>query len=319
MIRIILLSLLIVVFIACEAANTQNVTIERNASEENSTSEENRSVEFIHQADLDDTLIELSGMITINGRLFAHNDGGDNTYLYELDVHDGNILRTIQVHNAWEADWEDIAQDDRFVYIADIGNNHGKRQSLSIYKIEKAELLTSFDVDAEHISFSYADQTKFVYGEHNTPYDAEALIAFGDSLYLFTKNWADYTTSVYPIPKEPGTYVVEKLAGSDKRFDVLITGATVDPDSGTVALVGYSDPFHPSGLLESKLILLHDYDRDAFFSGSIDEYTLSSGIIFRQYEAVASLSSDEFYVSGEGRKEIFPSAASLFKARIVTK
>lgn len=311
--KVLLLGIVVFVLVACEAANTQSVEIQES---DQSKMQAHRSIKFSELTALDDALIELSGMISVKGRLFAHNDSGDGAFLYEVDSKDGSILRKIPILDAWEADWEDIAQDDKYVYIGDIGNNIGKRHDLRIYKIEKTALLDGHDVHAQMISISYGDQHSFKFDEYSTPYDAEGLIAFGDSLYIFTKNWADYTTRIYVAPKEAGTYVLDRLPGAEKRLDVMVTAADIDPVSGKLALVGYTDPFHPSGLLESKLMIFDTNKDEDPFSGEMESFTLSSGVLLRQYEAVTFLSEDELLVSGEGRRKILPSPSSLYRATI---
>ena len=47
------------------------------------------------------------------------------------------ILQTISVQKAKNVDWEDIAQDGKYIFIADVGNNYGKREKLTIYKVAK--------------------------------------------------------------------------------------------------------------------------------------------------------------------------------------
>ena len=59
--------------------------------------------------------------------------------LYELNVTNGNVSRTVTIQNAANVDWEDICTDDDYIYIGDFGNNSGNRTNLRIYKVLKSD------------------------------------------------------------------------------------------------------------------------------------------------------------------------------------
>ena len=87
--------------------------------------------------------------------------------------------------------------------------------------------MTKKNINAEIIQISYMDQTKFEYENRTTPYDAEAIVAFDDKLYIFTKNWANYTTALYKVPKIPGNYALRKI--DELKLSGMVTSATVIP------------------------------------------------------------------------------------------
>ncbi|MCB0820528.1 MAG: hypothetical protein KDC13_07885, partial [Bacteroidetes bacterium] len=124
------------------------------------------------------------------------------------------------------------------VFIADIGNNQGSRENLKIYKVNRDQLLSGGSAASQTIHISYASQTDFTPANHFTPYDAEALTSIGDSLYLFSKDWTTFSTTVYSIPKVSGTYSLNALA--QYQVNALITGADYNPVSHQLALCGYS-------------------------------------------------------------------------------
>ena len=154
-------------------------------------------------------ILETSGLIFYNGSLITHNDSGNTSELYELDVETLEITRTIRVLNAENSDWEDISQDSDFIYIGDIGNNQGSRQDLGILKIAKVDFDTSNEVNAERINFLYEDQTNFT-ATSDSDFDAEALFALDDNLFVLTKQWRSEGTVAYKIPKTPGTFLAER-------------------------------------------------------------------------------------------------------------
>ncbi|MCD6544741.1 MAG: hypothetical protein J7K34_09555 [Flavobacteriaceae bacterium] len=74
-----------------------------------------------------------SGIINFDGRIITHNDSGGEHALYEIDILNGSVKRTVIIKNAQNKDWEDICQDDNFIYICDIGNNSNNRNIQSNY------------------------------------------------------------------------------------------------------------------------------------------------------------------------------------------
>lgn len=183
---------------------------------------------------------ESSGLLHLDGRWITHNDSGGEAALYEIDTLTGGISRTVVVENASNVDWEDICADNDFIYIGDFGNNAGSRTDLKIYRIPVELYLTEDNeaVQSEIIEFSYEDQIDFTPSTFSTNFDAEAMVAMGDSLYIFTKNWGNFRSHIYTLPKTPGIYTANLR---DTLFsDGLITGASFNLENGLLALCGYS-------------------------------------------------------------------------------
>ncbi len=236
---------------------------------------------------------ESSGLITIKGRIFTHNDSGDEAKLYEIDAF-GNVIQTITINDAEHIDWEAITEDEEYIYIGDIGNNIGNRKDLAIYKVSKNMLLTSDEVSAQKIGFSYSDQTSFSYPNFTTPYDAEALISYHDKLYIFTKSWGDKITKIYPVSKEPGEYVLK--AEGEMLLDFMVTDADFDVASHSIVLIGYESITAD----KSHVALLKDFKDNLFFSGSlIDIFLEDIPRGFRQIEGVSFMSENALLISSE--------------------
>src|SRR5690606_7458204 len=103
---------------------------------------------------------ETSGLIRYNNFLFTHNDDTD-TNLYALDTITGAISASYPLPDVLNRDWEDMTQDQNFIYVGDFGNNsQGNRQDLRILRITKESLATPTPV-IDTIFFSYEDQTDF--------------------------------------------------------------------------------------------------------------------------------------------------------------
>lgn len=200
-----------------------------------------QSLNAIHWVDLAFEVEESSGLVAVNGELFTHNDSGGEPALYSIDPQSGQVLRQVWIANAQNVDWEDVCADDLYVYIGDIGNNNGNRQDLVIYKIAKADMLTSDTVQSEKIEFTYADQTSYA-SNPLTNYDAEGLIALNGTLYLFTKNRGNLQCNVYAIPSVAGQFVVPIIDQISSQG--LITAATTAAD-GSLFLLGvdFNGPF----------------------------------------------------------------------------
>ena len=193
---------------------------------------------------MDNDVRETSGLLVFNNKIITHNDSGDDPKLYELNAGTGAIERVITISNASHIDWEDITMDDDYIYIGDIGNNNGNRTNLKIYKIDQDDFTNSDTVSAEIINFSYEDQTDFTSLPNANNFDAEALTIFDDSLLIFTKNWQDFQTKVYQIPKTSGTHFAKKISSGNVQG--LITGATVSSENPDLFfLSGYTTSLVP--------------------------------------------------------------------------
>jgi len=247
---------------------------------------------------LNDDVRETSGLAHVNGKIYTHNDSGGSNLLYEINIATGDVIRSITVNGATNVDWEDLACDDTYLYIADIGNNLGSRTDLKIYKILKSALDTNNIVNAETIAFLYTDQIKFTYDPFTTPYDAEALIAYAGQLYIFTKNWADYTSKIYSVPTVPGNYEVTSIG--EKTLDVMVTGAASSGAGSSVALVGYTNPYDNNTQFKSMIVKLSGFAGNNFFLGSIAEHEIENSQVVGQVEAILFNTSSEFYLSAEG-------------------
>lgn len=248
--------------------------------------------EFSEQFPLPTSINESSGAIFFNDKLITHNDSGGESELYELDTISGQISRTVTITNATNVDWEDLAQDPDFIYIADIGNNNGDRTDLKIYKISKTDYLNSDSVEAQKINFNYKTQTDFTSRPNQNSWDAEALISFTDThLMLFSKNWIADETLAYLIPKAAGSYSLEALEGSFSSGG-LITGATYNLSKNQIFLVGYTST------LEAFVWVLENFDDADVFSGT-NTKTLLSSFDFEQVEAIALVDQNRYFLTSE--------------------
>ncbi len=257
---------------------------------------------MIKHSSLDSTLAETSGLLYLDGRIWTFNDSGGEAALYCVVPQDGSVIRKTMISNANNIDWEDIAVDEHHIYVADVGNNSATRDTVIIYRIPKSGVLSG-DPAINHngiISLSF-DEDIVRNNNGNSSHDCEAIFAHGDSLYLFSKDWVNQSTSVYVIPSEPGHYHVKRRYLYDAR--VLITGADLFPEEKQVVLLGYRDG--------SPIVIQYKYANDPgkiVCGGKARIYPLRSG---RQVEGICFDAAGGIYISSE--RNIFEQ--TLFKLR----
>ena len=237
---------------------------------------------------LSDQLSETSGLIFWDGFLWTINDDTD-TRLYFFNAATGEIAGDYILPGVVNRDWEEISQDEDFIYIGDVGNNRGNRTDLHILRIEKLSL-KSGDPSIDTIWFNFSDQQDFAPdGAMHTEFDCEAFVVTRDSIYLFTKQWISGLTTQYALQKIPGSYTAQKRNSFDVRGQV--TGATLLENESVLVLCGYT------GLMQPFLFLFYDYPEDDFFAGTQKQVNIS--IPFHQVEGVTTRNGMDYYISNE--------------------
>ena len=258
---------------------------------------------------LPEAVSESSGLLFFNGKIITHNDSGNTAQLFEIDTLSLAITRTVTVTNAQNVDWEDISQDENYIYIGDFGNNNGNRTDLTIYKILKSTYLTSESVTAEQIDFVYEDQVVFESNPNNNDWDAEALFVLNDDLIILTKQWQSGGTVAYSVPKTSGTHSAKNLG--NYAVNGLVTGATYSPETKTLFIIGYSR------LLAGFLTKVEGVAQTAIFGGTITRTNLDIG--FAQVEGITFANDTTYYFSSEQFSRINPpisSASRLFSFKV---
>ena len=252
---------------------------------------------------------QTSGLIIVDDLLVTHNDGAEGPSLFELDPDDASIIREVAVNNATNVDWEDICRDNQFIYIADFGNNSGDRTDLRIYTVSLSDysLGNNSVTVVDTIKFTYEDQVSFIPGNsHN--FDAEALIEYGDSLYIFTKHRLDTESNIYSLSKTPGDYQAKKVGNINSQGQ--ISGGTYNQLSDEIVLTGYNSgaPF----LLQISNFIAPDFD-----GGQLDRYEVTIPGS-HQIEAVEAIDDQDYFVTSETRTGgINVGPATLYRANAI--
>lgn len=255
-------------------------------------------------SDLPGEVDESSGIINWNGSIWTHNDSKKQADLFEINPTNGQLISNLPIANLNNEDWEEVAQDEEYIYIGDFGNNHGTRKNLKIFKVAKQEILTTKAVQrVDTIHFTYPDQINFKGPTHGHNYDCEAMITVGDSLYLFTKNFKDQQSRLYSLPKTPGRHAAQLK----ERFDTkgTITGASINRVDRVVGLSGY---FYDNGRFLPFVWWLWDYPEQSFFSGKQQRINLPHHV---QVEGICYDKEGQFFISSESS---MLKAGQLFRA-----
>jgi hypothetical protein len=245
-------------------------------------------------ADMPAKLKESSGLeITGTNQFWSHNDSGGKNQIYCFDGN-GKITKTVTISNVSNHDWEDLAQDKNGnFYIADIGNNLNSRKFSKIFIIPNPATLKSDQTKAKIIQFKYADQKAYPPPSNQLHFDAEALIAHNNNLYIFTKNRTspyDGYVKLYRVPAIEGTHTAQLvdslfLGKGGSMYKWWITAADISPDGKKVVLLG-----------SDKLWVLSGFKGDNFLSGKSKQYELSN---FSQKEGIAFADNNTVYFCDE--------------------
>ena len=257
------------------------------------------SQKVVQDINLSKKLDETSGLEIIGDQLITINDSGNNPILFYLDKK-GNILNERRLDCCKNNDWESLAVDDEFIYIADMGNNFDTRKNLSIIKIP---IQKSSNENVEVINFSYPEQKKFKRIYRRSEYDAEALISFEDKLLIFTKNKRKKITEIYSLPKNAGNYQAKKIGSLNT--DSIVTGGDYDKATNTLALTS-TIKFD-----EYYVLIITDFSLNNK-NQKIDMYEIPIGKT--QVEAIKIIDPTTFWITSEDEKS--SSAARLMKFKL---
>ena len=156
---------------------------------------------------------ESSGLETTGkNQIWTFNDAGGKPELFLIDTQ-GNLLKTLEIVNVKNRDWEDISKDDQGnFYIGNIGNNSNSSKDLSIFKIPNPKKIKEYKVSAKIISFSFEDQVDFPPPKEKLNFDCEAMFWFNQNIYLFTKHRSfPMATNMYRLPAMEGHHIAKKI------------------------------------------------------------------------------------------------------------
>lgn len=169
------------------------------------------------------------------GVYWAHNDSGAPV-LFALDQQ-GSLEGRVRVTGAKVDDWEDVAVGPcaagSCLYIADIGDNDGRRDRITVYRVPEPAPGEAATAEAEAFDATYPD------GAH----DAEALFVTGESsVFIVTKgDPGPIALYRFPLPLRAGRSVrLERVGAPLATRDVDAkdrpTAGDMSPDGRWVAV-----------------------------------------------------------------------------------
>ena len=253
----------------------------------------------VEDINLSKKIDEPSGLEIINKQLETINDSGNDPVLFYINE-SGNILDERKLNCCKNNDWESLAADSDYVYIADFGNNYDTRKNLSIIKIP---IDKSSNENPEIINFLYPEQKKFKRIYRRSEYDAEALISFGDILLIFTKNKRKKITEIYSLPKYGGNFHAQKIGSLNTES--IVTGADYDKKTNTLVLTSTIN-FDEYYILVVNDFSLNNKDH------KINMYEIPIGKT--QVEAIKIIDENTFWITSED--ESSSSSARLMKIKL---
>lgn len=262
---------------------------------------------------------EISGIVKSRRHpdtYWVHNDSGDSARIFAIRSDGTSVLPTyskftyygdapqdgkqqwegFEVLYADNVDWEDIALDENYLYLADVGNNLNARRNLVIYAISEIDPTASTrSAVVQKWPVHYPEQQEFPPG--NWHYDSESLFSSDGQLYLITKHRR--AGSMGTFEAGANLYRLDTRHTDQSNALTLVdsttlvtaaTGADLSPDGQTLAVISYED------------IFLFDKPAtgDAWLSSTHRRIPLDRSVT-RQAEAIAWEDGDTLLVTNEGR------------------
>lgn len=189
---------------------------------------------------------ELSGLAlsrTQAGVLWTHNDSGDRARVFAV-APDGRLLADLAVPNAENVDWEDIeigpaTGGGDALYLADIGDNLGKRANVVVYRVPEPRLAGGAPAQtaaAQPLVLRYPDGAR----------DAEALLVDPKTgaLVIVSKDFGG-TSRVYVAqsPATGATTTLKRVGTLSLGIGEAVTAGDVAADGRTIAIRTYDKAY----------------------------------------------------------------------------
>ena len=249
--------------------------------------------EIVSKIELPLYINETSGLEYYKDYLVTHNDSGNDPVIYYLDKK-GEFSFKRSFDSLTNNDWEDIAADKDFLYIADMGNNFDTRDDLRIIKVPLDRKDNSYEI----INFYYPEQVKFFTIEKSSQYDAEGLITIDENLIIFTKNKLKKITEIYSLPKTAGTYEAKKIGSLNTQS--IITGADYDSKTKLLALTGSlsfkGDKYY--------ILRIKNFDPNKKINYKIDMHEIP--LEKTQVESIKIIDKNNFWITSEAETDGSP-------------
>jgi len=191
------------------------------------------------------TLPEVSGLVASTqtpGVLWMHNDSGDEPRIFAVLL-PGRVAAVVRLLGSTHIDWEDMARGPgpvpgvSYLYLADIGDNSGRRGSIVIYRLRDPLVDTALR-DAR-ISIPADSIERFVLRYPDGARDAEALLVDPRSGDIIIVTKRESRCRVYSV-SAPHVSGSERILRRDGDLPhQLITAGDVSDDGRRILLKNY--------------------------------------------------------------------------------
>jgi hypothetical protein len=186
------------------------------------------------------------------GAFWTHNDGGLDV-LYAVSTN-GTALSEWRIRDVQLDNWEDLFRKGSQLYVADIGNDGGVREYVSVYRVIEPPVKRSGELRPNRIwNIRYPGDR----------FDAESFFVSGAYGYVIDRNPGGNGAQAYRFPLGRGVNV-----RFEPQFSVnvegSVTGATISPDGKRIAVVTSAGAY------------LFVTDRKLPTEGTLDHYTFVS-------------------------------------------
>lgn len=173
------------------------------------------------------------------GEYFTHNDSGDSARFFRFNQA-GNVTGEFSLVGVKARDWEDMATASlggkNYVYLADIGDNDLKYDSIKIYRCEEPKGSGREISNFETYTVTYP----------GGPRNAEAFMVDPRTGDLWVVQKVNGKGGIYRLrrPSKSGKYKFEQIGSIDFPDGPgpmrVITGGSVSPDGKFLALRTYA-------------------------------------------------------------------------------
>lgn len=141
-------------------------------------------------------VIETSGLICRPQQQFMTiNDSGNPATIWTINQQ-GQLIAHTETQQK-NRDWEALAANEKWLFVADTGNNSGQRKGGQIFKYQFT--------DSEKLNYNttliyeFADIPASPLRPYQHDFDIEAIALRQADLVLFSKSWSGGTTKIYSL------------------------------------------------------------------------------------------------------------------------
>ena len=227
-------------------------------------------------------------------RFWTHNDSGESV-LFSIDER-GAVTGRVGIGGATVTDWEAVATGrcaaGSCIYVADIGDNEGTRDHITLYRLTEPEAALPATITAEAFHATYPDGT----------HDAETLLVTPEAgVYIVTKG----STGPIALYRFPRPLPVGGAVARLERVGQPMTTGKVDKDEQITDGAVSSD---------GRRVVLRTHDTLLFFqtqqllagNWTVAQTSDLADVGEAQGEGVAFGGDNAVYVIGEGGDESQP-------------